>query len=58
MYQSATAVAHPSSQKLTSGPWSHGPADFEFHSAFCTVRNILYSTMFFNALPDRLIAPI
>jgi hypothetical protein len=30
---------------------------FKFHSGFCTVRKIFYSTMFLNGLPDELVAP-
>jgi len=51
---SGNSMAIP--QKPTSGPRGRGPADFEFHSEFCTVRKIFYSTIFLNRLPGVLVA--
>jgi hypothetical protein len=34
------------------------PADFEFHSGFCTVRRIFYFTILLNVLPEWPIALI
>ena len=38
-------------------PKGRSPADFEFHSQFCTVMKVCHSTIFLNGLLEPQVAP-